>query len=219
MTGAVALPAWPVRCGTFSAPTPLARKASMGAIDVRNLARAAAAGDQHGWDGLVERFGELVWSTTRAYGLSPGDGADAAQTTWLRLAEQLGYLEDQHERLGVWLAATARRESLRLLGAARGATATAAAPPGPAAEPTPDGVPGPGAQGREALLWRVVRELPENCRRLLRILLTVPPPSHEEVSAALDLPVAGIAAARDACLQDFRHRMSDFSIRADAEDS
>jgi DNA-directed RNA polymerase specialized sigma24 family protein len=186
----------------------------MGAIDVRDLARAAAAGDQHGWDGLVERFGELVWSTTRAYGLSPGDGADAAQTTWLRLAEQLGHIEDQHERLGVWLAATARRESLRLLGAARGTTAApAAAPPGPAAEPAP------GDPGREALLWRVVRELPEHCRRLLRVLLTVPPPIHEEVSAALDLPVAGIAAARDACLQDFRHRMSDFSIRADADDS
>jgi DNA-directed RNA polymerase specialized sigma24 family protein len=188
----------------------------MGAIDVRDLARAAAAGDQHGWDGLVERFGELVWSTTRAYGLSPGDGADAAQTTWLRLAEQLRYLEDQHERLGVWLAATARRESLRLLGVARGTTAAAAAPPGPA--PAAD-VPGAGAPGREALLWRVVRELPESCRRLLRILLTVPPPSHEEVSAALDLPVAGVAAARDACLQDFRRRMSDFSIRADADDS
>jgi DNA-directed RNA polymerase specialized sigma24 family protein len=187
----------------------------MGAIDVRDLARAAAAGDQHGWDGLVERFGELVWSTTRAYGLSPGEGADAAQTTWLRLAEQLGHLEDQHERLGVWLAATARRESLRLQGAARGTTAApATAPPGPAAEPA-----APDAPGREALLWRVVRELPEHCRRLLRILLSVPPPSHEEVSAALDLPVAGIAAARDACLQDFRHRMSDFSIRADADDS
>jgi len=184
----------------------------MGAsIDVRDLARAAAGGDQHGWDGLVERFGELVWSTIRAYGLSPGDGADAAQTTWLLLAEQLGHLEAQHERLGVWLAATARRESLRLLGAARVATAAPNSPP--ATEPAA------GAQGREALLWRVVRELPEHCRRLLRVLLTVPPPSHEEVSAALDLPVAGIAAARAACLQDFRHRMSNFSIRAELEDS
>jgi DNA-directed RNA polymerase specialized sigma24 family protein len=185
----------------------------MGAIDVRDLARAAAAGEQHGWDGLVERFGELVWSTTRAYGLSPGEGADAAQTTWLRLAEQLGRLEDQHERIGVWLASTARRESLRLLGAARGTTAAPAAVPPGLAEPAP------GDPGRETLLWRVVRELPEHCRRLLRVLLTVPPPSPEEVSAALDLPVAGIAAARDACLQDFRDRMSDFSIRADVDDS
>jgi DNA-directed RNA polymerase specialized sigma24 family protein len=187
----------------------------MGAsIDVRDLARAAAAGDQHGWDGLVERFGELVWSTIRAYGLSPGDDADAAQTTWLLLAEQLRHLQDQHERLGVWLAATARRESLRLLGAARAATAAPNSSLAP--EPAADAA---GAQGRDALLWRVIRELPDHCRRLLRVLLTVPPPSHEEVSAALDLPVAGIPAARDACLQDFRHRMSDFSIRADAEDS
>ena len=187
----------------------------MGAsIDVRDLARAAAAGDQHGWDGLVERFGELVWSTTRAYGLNPGEGADAAQTTWLLLAEQLGHLEAQHERLGVWLAATARRESLRLLGAAR--VATAAPNSAPATEPVPGAA---GAQGREALLWRVVRELPEHCRRLLRVLLTAPPPSPEEVSAALDLPVAGIAAARAACLQDFRHRMSNFSIRTEPEGS
>jgi DNA-directed RNA polymerase specialized sigma24 family protein len=187
----------------------------MGAsIDVRDLARAAATGDQHGWDGLVERFGELVWSTIRAYGLSSGEGADAAQTTWLLLAEQLGQLEDQHERLGVWLAATARRESLRLLGAAR--AATAASDSAPATEPAAGAA---GEQGRDTLLWRVVRELPDHCRRLLRVLLTSPPPSHEEVSAALDLPVAGIAAARDACLQDFRHRMSDFSIRNDPDGS
>jgi DNA-directed RNA polymerase specialized sigma24 family protein len=188
----------------------------MGAsIDVRDLARAAAAGDQHGWDGLVERFGELVWSTIRAYGLSPGDGADAAQTTWLLLAEQLGSLEDQHERLGVWLATTARRESLRLLGVSR--MPAAEAPPRPGPEPPAGSA--VDAPGREALLWGVIRELPEHCRRLLRVLLTAPPPSHEEVSAALDLPVAGIAAARAACLQDFRHRMANISIRTELEDS
>jgi DNA-directed RNA polymerase specialized sigma24 family protein len=186
----------------------------MGAsTDVRDLARAAVAGKQHGWDGLVERFGELVWSTIRAYGLSPGADADAAQTTWLLLAEQLAQLQDQHERLGVWLAATARRESLRLLGAVQAAASPSSASPEPPATPAA------AEQERESLLWRVVRELPEHCRRLLRVLLTSPPPSHEEVSAALDLPVAGVAAARDACLQDFRHRMTDISIRTELEDS
>jgi DNA-directed RNA polymerase specialized sigma24 family protein len=187
----------------------------MGAsIDVRDLARAAAAGDPHGWDGLVERFGGLVWSTTRAYGLSPGDGADAAQTTWLRLAEQLGRLQDQYEQLGVWLAATARRESLRLTAAAR-----AAIPTNPQASPAPGAEAAAEPPGREALLWRVVLELPEHCRRLLRVLLTVPPPSHEEVSAALDLPLEGIAAARAACFQEFRHRMATIGIRTDLAES
>jgi DNA-directed RNA polymerase specialized sigma24 family protein len=183
----------------------------MGAsINVPDLARAAAAGDPRGWDGLVERFGGLVWSTTRAHGLSPDDGADAAQTTWLRLAEELSRLQDQYGRLGVWLAATARRESLRLL---------AAAPRDARPAPTPPDAAEPRRQGREALLWRVVRELPEHCRRLLRVLLSSPPPSHEEVSAALDLPVDGIAAARAACFKEFRQRMATISIRADVEDS
>jgi hypothetical protein len=42
---------------------------------------------------------------------------------------------------------------------------------------------------------------------------------HEEVSAALDLPVDGIAAARAACFQEFRHRMATIGIRTELEDS
>ena len=80
---------------------------------------------------LVDRFGELVWSTARAWGLNPEQGADAVQVTWLRLAEQLDRLQDHYERLGVWLAATARRESLRLLGAGRGDPARTRAGVGP----------------------------------------------------------------------------------------
>lgn len=172
-------------------------------IDVRGLVRAAAAGDSRAWDGLVERFGALVWSITRAYGLSPEAGANAAQTTWLRLAEQLDRLEDQHDRLGVWLAATARLESLRLLDVARAEVA------GASHTPLRSWAPAELAEHeREALLWRVVRELPEHCRRLLRILSTVPTPSQEEVAAALDLPVSSVPAAHAACLREFRHRMS-----------
>lgn len=186
----------------------------MGAqIDAHDLVQAAAAGDSHGWDGLVERFGALVWSTARGYGLSPDEGADVAQTTWLRLAEQLGRLRDGHDRIGVWLASTARQESLRLLGTrvadhADPAQEESTAPAATATPPEP-----------EALLWRVLRDLPEHCRRLLRVLSAVPPPDHEELAAALDLKVADVPAARAACLEEFRFRMTDISIKADVEDS
>lgn len=181
---------------------------------VGGLVRAAAAGDPHGWNGLVERFAPLVWSTVRAYGLSPDEATNAAQTTWLQLAEQLDRIQGEYDRVGVWLASTARRESLRLLGVARGHDAgapregrgslTGAA----AAEPE-----------REAMLWRVVRDLPEHCRRLLRILSTVPPPTLEEVAAALDLRVAHVQSARAACLEEFRRRMAEIGIRAEVRDS
>ena len=183
----------------------------MGAeIDAHDLVQAAAAGDARGWDDLVERFGALVWSTARAYGLSPAEGADVVQTTWLRLAEQLGRLRDGRDRIGVWLASTARQESLRLLGARVGVVDD----PGqgePAATATP--------QEPEVMLWRVLRDLPEHCRRLLRILSAVPPPDQEELAAALDLMVADVPAARAACLEEFGYRMASIGIKVDAEDS
>lgn len=186
----------------------------MGArFDERRLAQAAATGDQRAWDGLVDRFGELVWSTARAWGLNSEQGADAVQVTWLRLAEQLDRLQDNSERLGVWLAATARRESLRLLGAGletRQGTDVSSGPAVPAAAV---------GSARDGLLWRVVHELPEHCRRMLRILVTTPPPSHEEVAAALDLPVASVGDLRADCLRDFRGRMAKISISAELGDS
>jgi hypothetical protein len=140
------------------------------------------------------------------------DGAQEHARRAARAEPGEGTAVDLHERAARGFR---RTPSARLRGAARDATATPTAAPRPA-EPAAGAA---GTQGRETHLWRVVRELPEQCRRLLRVLLSVPPPSHEEVSAALDLPAAGIAAARDACLQDFRHRMSEFSIRTEPEDS
>jgi hypothetical protein len=54
---------------------------------------------------------------------------------------------------------------------------------------------------------------------MLRILVTTPPPSHEEVAAALDLPVASVGALRADCLRDFRSRMAKISIKEQLGDS
>src|ERR671923_431953 len=78
------------------------------------LVRAASQGDQRAWEGLIARFGGLVWSVARAHGLSRADAADVSQTAWLRLVEHLHRLRDP-ERVGTWLASTARHEALRIL--------------------------------------------------------------------------------------------------------
>ena len=74
----------------------------------------AAAGDQAGWDALVDPFEPTVWAIAHAHRLNPSDAADVSQTTWLRLVENLHRIE-QPERVGAWLATTARRESLQAL--------------------------------------------------------------------------------------------------------
>src|SRR3954453_8202483 len=78
------------------------------------LVLSAAEGDQAAWDALGDRLAGLVWWIARAHRLSAADAADVSQTTWLRLVEHLGRIRDP-ERVGAWLAATARHESLRLL--------------------------------------------------------------------------------------------------------
>src|SRR5579863_8744161 len=81
-------------------------------MTLAQLIAAAGNGDESAWGTIVDRFEGLIWATTRAHRLSSSEAADVTQTTWLRLLENLDRIRDP-ERLGAWLATTARHESLR----------------------------------------------------------------------------------------------------------
>ena len=87
-----------------------------GAIDVEDLVRRAAQGDQEAWEGLIGQFSRLIWSITVDFKLTESDAADVVQTTWLRLLEHIDRIEHP-ARVGSWLAATARNACLRSLAA------------------------------------------------------------------------------------------------------
>ncbi|MEV6828304.1 sigma-70 family RNA polymerase sigma factor [Amycolatopsis sp. NPDC051102] len=174
-------------------------------MDTTTLLEAAARGDQAAWDALVDRYASLLWSIARAHRLSDADAADAVQTTWLKLVENLGRIKDP-ERLPGWLATTARHECLRQIRRAC------------RERPTDDEVwqsePAPGAavdaalllDERDATLWQALEKLSDQCRQLLRVLMATPPPSYAEVSAALDIPVGSIGPTRQRCLGRLRER-------------
>lgn len=84
--------------------------------DVALLTQRAAEGDARAWECLVEQYGRLIWSITRDFQLAQSDAADVFQTTWLRLVESIQRIEHP-DRVGSWLAATARNECLRSLAA------------------------------------------------------------------------------------------------------
>jgi len=193
------------------APTQDAPTQDTRAQDVAALVTAAAAGDKAAWQGLVERFGGMVWSITRGYRLSRADAADVSQTVWLRLAENIGKINNP-ERVGAWLATAARRECLQNI-----RVNTRTVPTGDMAvfdDAGPDLNPTEGevlrAEGeresahRARVLWRTLGRLPERCQQLLRLLMASPPPSYAEVAAALDLPVGSIGPTRARCLQRLR---------------
>jgi RNA polymerase sigma factor (sigma-70 family) len=179
------------------------------------LVTAAAAGDKSAWTALVERFSGLVWSITRAYQLSSADAADVSQTTWLRLAEHIGKINNP-ERVGAWLATAARRECLQNIRVNARAVPTEDMTrfDDPAAEdnPTEEEILRAESEREDArrvkLIWQAVARMPLRCRQLLRILMTSPPPSYAEVAAALDLPVGSIGPTRARCLQQLRQQLA-----------
>jgi RNA polymerase sigma factor (sigma-70 family) len=168
------------------------------------LVRDAAAGDQRAWEHLIGRFGGLVWSVARAHGLSQADAADVSQTAWLRLVEHLHRLRDP-ERVGTWLASTARHEALRTLRRARrqvpvGDDAELEEPGPPAESPEARTL----AAERSDILWRAFAGLPPRCQTLLRVLMADPSPSYQQVAAAMDMPIGSIGPTRGRCLERLR---------------
>jgi len=166
------------------------------------LLQRAAARDQRAWDELVHRYTGLLWSVGRAHRLNHTDAGDVVQTTWLRLVENLGRIEDP-ERLPGWLATTARRECLRVL---RRSGREQLARVDDVAHDVVDEQAEPLdarllADERDAALWACFQQLSHRCRVLLRVLTATPPPAYAEVAAALGMPIGSIGPTRGRCLR------------------
>jgi DNA-directed RNA polymerase specialized sigma24 family protein len=108
------------------------------------------------------------------------------------------------ERIGAWLATTAKRESLRVV-RARGRLSFdhdgLLARPDPDAEPLDAST--IGRERAEALRRAFVRLSP-HCQRLLAVLMVDDPPPYKEVSETMSMPVGSIGPTRGRCLEHLR---------------
>ncbi len=174
-----------------------------GPVDIAALVRGAAAGDRQAWERLVDQYARLIWSITAEFKLADSDAADVAQTTWLRLLEHIDRIE-YPDRVGSWLAATARNECLRNLASRKKVVL--------ANDEVLTGVPASAPEVDERILAderdQVVREalshLPSRWQRLLELLMADPPASYADISTELDLPVGSIGPTRGRCLAQLR---------------
>lgn len=172
-----------------------------------DLVRAAREGDAGAWDALVDRFGSRVRAVARSYRLSPADADDVFQVTWLRLVANLDRIREP-ERVGAWLVTTAAHECLRVL-----RRAGRFAPGDKDWEEAlfdegPDVDAGVLTTERDQALWAAMGMLSAACQRLLRLLAADPPPSYEEVSAALRMPIGSIGPTRRRCLSHLRAHLA-----------
>ncbi len=173
-------------------------------LDVAQLVGRAAAGDRQAWERLVDQYARLIWAITRDHKLGESDAADVAQVTWLRLLEHIHCLEHP-ERVGSWLATTARHECLRNLAARKKVVLTDE-------DHIPQDAPARQPEIDERLLAaeraQTVRDalsyLPPRWQQLLHLLMADPPASYTEISDQLGLPVGSIGPTRQRCLARLR---------------
>jgi RNA polymerase sigma factor (sigma-70 family) len=171
------------------------------------MVQRAAQGDQRAWERLVDQYARLVWAMTRDFKLSESDAADVSQATWLRLLEHIDRL-DHPERVGSWLAATARNECRRSLAARKKVI------------PVQDDVTLNGdvtsepeiderllANERAEAVRTAISHLPWRWQQLLELLMADPPATYAEISDKLGLPIGSIGPTRGRCLEMLRGRL------------
>ena len=172
---------------------------------VSDLVARAKDGDRQAWDALVERYAPLIWSICRRHRLGRADADDVAQSVWLRLVDQLDRVRDPAALPG-WLATTARRECLRVLGGMQGQRGSVYAPD---VESLPDERAGLGDQAlldaeRHAALREAFGQLPPNGQQLIALLIADPPLPYADISAQLGIPVGSIGPNRSRYLDKMR---------------
>ena len=147
----------------------------------------------------------MLWAIARRHRLCHAASADVVQTTWLRLAENIGRLREP-SRLGAWLATTARRDCLRTL--------CASARELPDAEP-PESVDA-GARWidgavidaeRDEAVRSALQRLPDRDRTLLRMFAAEPPPSYQKIGLELEMPIGSIGPTRGRALMRLRREL------------
>jgi RNA polymerase sigma factor (sigma-70 family) len=172
-------------------------------LDVARLVRRAAEGDRCAWERLYGQYARLVWAMTRDFKLTESDAADAAQATWLRLLEHIDRLEDP-ARISSWLAATARRECLRVLAARKKFVLVHDDNALGTVRQEPEIDERLLADERNQAVRDALSRLPRQWQRMLELLMADPPASYAEISDQLGLPVGSIGPTRGRCLERLR---------------
>jgi RNA polymerase sigma factor (sigma-70 family) len=159
------------------------------------------------WEDLIARFGGLVAAIARRCRLSDADVAEVCQTTWLRLVENLDRIE-QPERIGAWLATTARRESLRI--ATRQVVISANdlvySLPDDKADPLDAGLL---RQEQVSAIRMAAEQLSPRCRSLLGLLMGDDDLPYKEIAEQLRMPIGSIGPTRGRCLEHLRDLLAD----------
>lgn len=179
--------------------------------DDSTLVEACLNGDPRAWQYLVERYGRLVYSIPRRYGLSDSDADDVHQSVFLQFHRNLSQLEDR-SRVTAWLITTAHRESWRV-GKRAGKY--------PQLDERIHDVSAPDEDEllrweRQHLIREGLKRLGGKCEALLsELFLAKSEVSYEDVAERLGIPVGSIGPTRARCMKKLEEILLQMGYRPD----
>ena len=175
----------------------------------RTLVKSCLKGDEEAWVELWTRYGPVVKAVARRVGCDAEEAKDVLQRVALAALQGLDRLRDP-EKLGGWLAGTARFQALEVIRKRR---------PGEQLFPgyaihEPDPEESIQRDRDVVILRRALLDLDERCRRLIQSLdLEDPPVSYRDVAKAEDLAPSSIGPIRRRCLNRLRKIVEKMSHR------
>lgn len=172
-------------------------------------------GDEEAWTLLWQRYGPLVRSVAFRVGCNAEETCEVMQRVALATVMNLQTLRNPAKIAG-WLASTTRAWALAALRQRQ--PHDQLDPSFEAPESRIDDV--LIHQERLALMWRAFHQLDPRCQRmLLRLDLSDPAQSYEEVAAAEGLATSSVGPIRTRCLQRLRRLLEGKSNAAEPQTS
>lgn len=162
-----------------------------------DLIQACLKGEEAAWKEFVSRYGRLVYSIPRRYGLSASDAEDVFQNVFAIALKRLESLHSQ-QSLAAWLITVTHRETQHV--------ATRRTPTEELDEWLEDAQAPPHDQvqqwERQHLVHQALARLENPCRELLKALFLDPDPaSYEQIAQKLGIPLGSIGPTRARCFK------------------
>jgi RNA polymerase sigma factor (sigma-70 family) len=174
------------------------------------LLTAVRRGDPGAWDRLVRNYNGLIIARCLRLGLERSRCEDVAQTTWMRLFQNLDRLRED-AALSAWLITTSTRETYSIM--RREGREVPTEDDRLDIPDRPDGDPEREAAGQTVKdrLLRAIEALPDRDRCLILALLHPTRASYRQISADLGMPVGSIGPVRQRALLKLRTQLSDLA--------
>ncbi len=161
------------------------------------LVAACIEGRRAAWDVLVERYGRLVYSIPKRYGLSDADADDVFQDVFLIVHQKLDTLRDV-SRLSSWLISVSHRESCRVA-RRQGRYVPLEQDLAKDAEDAPQQA---ADWERQHCVRRAMRQLGGPCEQLLIALFSGSGrPDYEQIARQLGMKIGSIGPTRARCFK------------------